>query len=56
MLCNVSDNCVCVLIEQAAKNKRCFLTLLFLEINKQQNFTLVLIGFSSSAKFKILAS
>lgn len=29
MLCNVSDNCVCVLIEQAAKNKRCFLTLLF---------------------------
>ena len=29
MLCNVSDNCVCVLIEQAVKNKRCFLTLLF---------------------------
>jgi len=27
MLCNVSDNCICVLIEQAAKNKRCFLTL-----------------------------
>jgi len=29
MLCNVSDNCVSVLIEQAAKNKKCFLTLLF---------------------------